>query len=161
MTISLERALRHMAWANQKVYQAVETLPDDCLQSYVVNKEWTAYEILFHICNSAGFYVYRLGIGDKPADIEEPAKVATLRKLLETHDKNLLLAVGQEDREIEFKREDKVIHRWASTILTQAVHHATEHRAQLIDTLEYKGFKPINLDDIDLWAFDEYEKGNH
>jgi hypothetical protein len=26
--------------------------------------------------------------------------------------------------------------------------------------LEYKGFKPINLDDIDLWAFDEFEKGN-
>jgi hypothetical protein len=70
------------------------------------------------------------------------------------------LAVGQEDREIEFKQQDKLIYRWASTILTQAVHHATEHRAQLIDTLEYKGFKPINLDDIDLWAFDEFEKGN-
>jgi uncharacterized damage-inducible protein DinB len=161
MTISLERALRHMAWANQKVYEAVETLPDESLQGYVVNKEWTTYEIVFHICQSAGFYVWRLGIGDKPADIEEPAKVVTLRKLLETHDKNLLLAAAQDDREIEFKREDKVIHRWASTILTQAVHHATEHRAQLIDTLEYKGFKPINLDDIDLWAFDEYEKGNH
>jgi uncharacterized damage-inducible protein DinB len=160
MTISLERALRHMAWANQKVYQAVETLPDESLQSYVVNKEWTAYEIVFHICQSAGFYVWRLGIGEKPEDIEEPAKVGTLRNLLETHDKNLLLAVGQDDREIEFKREDKVNHRWASTILTQAVHHATEHRAQLIDTLEYKGFKPINLDDIDLWAFDEFEKGN-
>jgi uncharacterized damage-inducible protein DinB len=149
-----------MAWANQKVYQAVETLPDESLQSYVVNKEWTAYEIIFHICQSAGFYVWRLGIGEKPEDIEEPAKVATLRKLLEIHDKNLLLAVGQEDREIEFKQQDKLIYRWASTILTQAVHHATEHRAQLIDTLEYKGFKPINLDDIDLWAFDEFEKGN-
>jgi uncharacterized damage-inducible protein DinB len=149
-----------MAWANQKVYQAVETLPDESLQSYVVNKEWTAYEIIFHICQSAGFYVWRLGIGEKPEDIEEPAKVATLRKLLEIHDKNLLLAVGQEDREIEFKQQDKLIYRWASTILTKAVHHATEHRAQLIDTLEYKGFKPINLDDIDLWAFDEFEKGN-
>jgi uncharacterized damage-inducible protein DinB len=149
-----------MAWANQKVYQAVETLPDESLQSYVVNKEWTAYEIVFHICQSAGFYVWRLGIGEKPADIEEPAKVGTLRNLLETHDKNLLLAVGQDDREIEFKQQDKLIYRWASTILTQAVHHATEHRAQLIDTLEYKGFKPINLDDIDLWAFDEFEKGN-
>jgi uncharacterized damage-inducible protein DinB len=75
-----------MAWANQKVYQAVETLPDESLQSYVVNKEWTAYEIIFHICQSAGFYVWRLGIGEKPEDIEEPAKVATLRKLLEIHE---------------------------------------------------------------------------
>lgn len=158
MTIGLDRALRHMAWANQRVYEAVETLPEDSLASFVVNKEWTAYEILFHICNSAGFYVYRLGVGERPADIDEPAKVVTLKNLLKIHDQNLIAAAAQDDREIEFEREGKEIRRWASTILTQSVHHATEHRAQLIDTLEYKGFKPINLDDIDLWAFDEFEK---
>jgi hypothetical protein len=38
------------------------------------------------------------------------------------------------------------------------MYHATEHRAQLIDALEYRGYKSINLDDIDLWAFDEFEK---
>lgn len=158
MTIGLERALRHMAWANQKVYEAVETLPEESLKSFVVNQEWTGYEILFHICDSAGFYVYRLGIGDRPEEIQEPAKVSTLRELLKIHDANLISAASQDDREIEFTREGKVIRRWASTILTQSVHHATEHRAQLIDTLEFKGFKPINLDDIDLWAFDEFEK---
>lgn len=158
MTISLERALRHMAWANQKVYDAVELLPEESLKSFVVNEEWTAYEILFHICNSAGFYVFRLGIGERPAEIAEPAKVKTLKDLLSIHDKNLITAASYEDREIQFEREGKIIHRWASTILTQSVHHATEHRAQLIDTLEFKGYKPINLDDIDLWAFDEFEK---
>ena len=45
MTIGLERALRHMAWANQKVYEAVESLPEESLKSFVVNEEWTAYEI--------------------------------------------------------------------------------------------------------------------
>ena len=158
MTISLERALRHMAWANQKVYSAVETLPEESLKSYMVNEEWTAYEILFHICNSAGFYVYRLGIAEKPAEIAEPASVETLRGLLAKHDANLISAASQQDREIEIHRDGKVIKRWASTILTQSVHHATEHRAQLIDTLEFKGYKPINLDDIDLWSFDEFEK---
>ena len=39
MTISLERALRHMAWANQKVYDAVEFLPEESLKSFVVNEE--------------------------------------------------------------------------------------------------------------------------
>ncbi len=160
MSISLERALRHMAWANQRVYEALETLPEESFKSFVVNEEWTAYEISFHICNSAGFYVYRLEIGEKPADIEEPAKAKTLRELLAQHDQNLISAASQDDREIEFGEEGKTIRRWASTILTQAVHHATEHRAQLIDTLEYKGYKPINLDDIDLWAFDEFEKNN-
>jgi len=111
-----------------------------------------------HICNSAGFYVFRLGIGERPDEIAEPAKVSTLKDLLSIHDKNLITAASQEDREIQFEREGKIIHRWASTILTQSVYHATEHRAQLIDTLEFKGYKPINLDDIDLWAFDEFEK---
>ena len=45
MTISLARALRHMAWANQKVYDAVELLPEESLKSFVVNEEWMAYEI--------------------------------------------------------------------------------------------------------------------
>ena len=49
MSISLERALRHMAWANQRVYEALETLPEDSFKSFVVNEEWTAYEISFHI----------------------------------------------------------------------------------------------------------------
>ena len=158
MSIGLERALRHMAWANQQVYEAADKLPEESLKSYVVNKEWTAYEILFHICNSAGFYVYRLGIGERPEEIAEPAKVSTLKNLLKIHDQNLISAAAGEEREIEFEREGQRIRRWASTILTQSVHHATEHRAQLIDTLEFKGFKPINLDDIDLWAFDELEK---
>lgn len=160
MTISLERGLRHMAWANQKVYESLETLPNEAFTCYIVNPEWTAYEISFHICESAGFYVYRLGIGDRPEKIEEPAKISTLKNLLARHDANLIEAAQQDDRQIEFNREGKTIRRWASTILTQSMHHATEHRAQLIDTLEFKGFKPINLDDIDLWAFDQFEKDN-
>jgi uncharacterized damage-inducible protein DinB len=43
-------------------------------------------------------------------------------------------------------------------LLVQAVHHATEHRAQLIDALESRGHQSINLDDIDLWAFEVFER---
>ena len=41
-----------------------------------------------------------------------------------------------------------------STIITQAVHHATEHRAQAISALEARGYKAVNLDDFDLWAYE-------
>jgi hypothetical protein len=41
----------------------------------------------------------------------------------------------------------------------QAIHHATEHRSQLVDALDFKGYKSIVLDDLDLWAFDKLEKG--
>jgi uncharacterized damage-inducible protein DinB len=43
--------------------------------------------------------------------------------------------------------------RARSTIISQAIHHATEHRAQLISALEAKGFTSINLDHYDLWAY--------
>ena len=45
-----------------------------------------------------------------------------------------------------------------STILAQSIYHAAEHRTQLIDALESKGFSPISLDDIDLWKFSKFER---
>ena len=45
-----------------------------------------------------------------------------------------------------------------STVLTQTIHHATEHRAQLMDALEARGYTPISLDDVDLWSFARYER---
>jgi uncharacterized damage-inducible protein DinB len=49
--------------------------------------------------------------------------------------------------------EGKTIIRARSTIISQAVHHATEHRAQLVSALEARGFTSINLDDYDLWNY--------
>ena len=160
MTISLERSLRHMAWANQKVYQAVSTLPDEALGSYIVNPEWTAGQICSHIAGGATWYVFRLEIEDwiDIPEVKSSADVKKVAALLHDLDSKLISVAGQEDRELTYTDDDgKVIVRWFSTILSQAIHHATEHRAQLIDALEYKGYKAINLDDIDLWAFDEFE----
>ena len=160
MTISIERALRHMAWSNQKVFSAVEQLPEESLQSYLLKPEWTAEEILSHICDSAGFYAYRLGVGPRNTPLKEPQKISELRTALARHDANLISAAGLEDQELEWVRDGRTLQRWSSTILSQAVHHATEHRAQLIDALEFRGYIPISLDDIDLWAFDQFEKNN-
>jgi uncharacterized damage-inducible protein DinB len=38
--------------------------------------------------------------------------------------------------------------------LSQSIHHATEHRAQLASALEAKGFKPLDLDELDLWSYE-------
>lgn len=158
MTISIERALRHMAWANQKVFSAVDALPADALKSYIVNEEWNAGEILHHICDSAGFYAYRLRVGPKKVELTQSHEVSALRAAIAIHDANLISAAGLEDQELEWVRDGKTLKRWSSTILSQAVHHATEHRAQLMDALEFRGFVPISLDDLDLWSFDQFER---
>jgi uncharacterized damage-inducible protein DinB len=74
--------------------------------------------------------------------------------MLADFDAKILSAVKHGEGKITGKYDGKDITRERSTIISQAVHHATEHRAQLIDALEFKGYKVINLDDIDLWAFE-------
>jgi hypothetical protein len=46
-----------------------------------------------------------------------------------------------------------------STVLSQAIHHATEHRAQIAGALATNGIDAIDLDAIDLWAYAEAEAG--
>ncbi|MFM1797124.1 MAG: hypothetical protein RL733_905 [Actinomycetota bacterium] len=163
MTIGLERLLKHMAWANQETIKHVQTLPEDALKSFATNPEWFVAEILHHIVDSADHYAYR--ISGKPAltqpgdpciaDIE---KISDLSRLLEqaaTVDAALLECVKLDDIQLEFENyEGKMVKRWRSTILSQAIHHATEHRAQLASALEAKGFKLVNLDDLDLWSYE-------
>ena len=156
MTISLKRALAHMSWANQEIFKLIAELPDEALAAYATNPEFPVREILRHIAAASGGYAYRLdGIENEPMD--QPNNMAELReiiKTLEVTDARLIKLVELGDKSIEVIRDGKTINWMRSTIITQAVHHATEHRAQAISALEARGFKAVNLDDFDLWAFE-------
>lgn len=156
MTISLDRLLKHMAWVNQKVYEAATTLPDQAFSAYIVNPEWTAGRILQHIVGGADWYQYCL-TQKEWSDIPKPAKgsdVPVLAKMLSQFDATIISEAAKGEATLTFKTEKGETSNLRSTIISQAIHHATEHRAQLIDALEYKGFKLINLDDLDLWSFE-------
>jgi hypothetical protein len=56
-----------------------------------------------------------------------------------------------------FNRYGKDMHAFTSTILAQAIHHAAEHRAQIADILAVNNLDVLNLDKIDLWAFERFE----
>ena len=163
MSITVARLLRHMAWANQETIKHLQTLPEESLKAYATNPEWFVAEIAHHIVDSADHYAFRIsGIPalTKPGEpcIDDVKVIADLTRLKEQAaivDKALLECVKLDDIQIEFKNyEDKMVKRWRSTILSQAIHHATEHRAQLASALEAKGFKPMDLDELDLWAFE-------
>jgi len=164
MTISLERLLRHMAWANQKTIEHLQTLPEDSLKSFATNPEWKVAEILRHIVESANFYAFRI-TGNFPAKVDESEAQPTrddlesLREKARAVDQALLECEKLEDVEVEFVRNNgEKVKRWRSTILSQAIHHATEHRAQIASALEAKGFAPVDLDELDLWSY-EIAKG--
>jgi uncharacterized damage-inducible protein DinB len=69
-----------MAWANQELFNAVATLPDDALNAYISNPEWTVGKILDHIYDGATWYVYRLEI-ENWVEIPEVNSVADVLKL--------------------------------------------------------------------------------
>ena len=168
MTIELNRLLAHMAWANQKTIEHLQTLPEDSIKAFATNPEWFVAEIAHHIVDSADHYAFR--ISGKPAltqpgdecidDVNVIADLARLKEQAAKVDAMLLDCVKLEEVQIEFLNyEDKLVKRWRSTILSQAIHHATEHRAQIASALEAKGFTPVNLDDLDLWSY-EIETGS-
>jgi len=161
MTIELVRLLKHMAWANQLTIKHLLTLPLEALKAYATNPEWSVAEITHHIVDSADSYAYRISgrhpelSGDSIQGIEKIADLEVLAKQAAAIDSALLQSVKLDDEQLELMNHSgNLVKRWRSTILSQSIHHATEHRAQIAGALEAKGFKPVNLDDLDLWSYE-------
>lgn len=164
MTIALNRLLAHMSWANQKTIAHLQSLPEQSLSAFATNPKWQVSEITHHIVEAADAYAFRITgehpqlPGDSIPEITTTADLALIAKQAEAIDAALLKSVSLDDEQIEFTNySGKLVKRWRSTILSQAIHHATEHRAQIASALEAKGFTPVDLDELDLWAF-EIEK---
>jgi uncharacterized damage-inducible protein DinB len=97
--------------------------------------------------------------GESIQEIENIADLEFLAKQALAIDAALLESAKLDDTQLEFTNySGNRVTRWRSTILSQAIHHATEHRAQIASALEAKGFTPVNLDDLDLWSY-EIDKG--
>ena len=164
-----EKLLKHMAWANQEIYRELSKLPDTALDAFAVNPEWQVREIVRHIWSSAAWYGYGLVDKSSLSESEEagwqiklqetqvhPQKcsdVLEIAKKLAVADEELLKAARVPESMIARENANGQVMRARSTIVSQAIHHATEHRAQIVSALEAKGFTTINLDDYDLWAY--------
>jgi uncharacterized damage-inducible protein DinB len=167
--MDMEKILKHMAWANQEILSKVADLPDEALDAYLVNPEWTVREIARHMASSATWYGWRLLDKSNFTEAESAAwqvkldrteiQPATTKDLqltldyLKAADVELFAAAELPEGDVLREWEGKIIVRKRSTIISQAIHHATEHRAQLVAALEARGFTTINLDDYDLWNY--------
>ena len=163
MTIGLERLLKHMVWANQRTIEHLESLPVEALKAFATNPDWFVSEILHHIVDSGDHYAYRISgvaVLTKPgepciADVETLSDLTRIKDQAATVDAALLECVKLDDIQLEFENySGNLVKRWRSTILSQAIHHATEHRAQLAAALEARGFAPVDLDELDLWSYE-------
>lgn len=150
-----------MAWANQQTLDHLETLPGAALGAFATNPDWTVAEIARHIVDAADFYVFRITgdwpktSGEKVQELVRIEDISMLKSQAADIDAALAECMNLDDIQVEFKNSrGEFVKRWRSTILSQAIHHATEHRAQIASALEAKGFKPVDLDELDLWSFE-------
>lgn len=156
---TLDRLLRHMAWANATLIATLAELPDSVLALASPRNEWSAAMILAHLVSAAGGYASRLEGVARPDDTEPPTSVAQLAEIAARCadlDARLRAQARLPDESIPHQRPGRPANA-RSTILAQAIHHATEHRAQIAGALSTNGLDAIDLDALDLWAYGEEE----
>ena len=157
---TLDRLLQHMAWANADLFERLAKLPDSALEHTAPGSEWSVGAIAHHLVTAAENYAQRLHGEPRAPEREVPtdsAGISELRAALATADAKLRSAAqlpGEETLNwISFNGEPMIFPRWV--LINQAVHHATEHRAQIAGSLAAHGITTIDLDAIDVWTFFE------
>lgn len=154
--ITLDKALRHMAWSNQNIIKEISKFPDDIYALRAAIGEWPIGKILNHLVSAAEWYRFLL------TDIKwtELPRISTSQMLLEVApylaelDKTLIEAASQSDAEIAFTNDEGGLELTTrSMVLTQAVTHTAEHKGQLATILRVNDFH-LDLDKFDLWNFE-------
>jgi uncharacterized damage-inducible protein DinB len=156
---TLDRLLRHMAWANATLFEWLGALSDDALGLSSPRNEWTAGMILAHYVDSAGGYASRLEGVPRQTKLEPPTTIAGLGGLAAScaaFDARLRSQASVPDGPCPSPNPANAP-RARSTVLGQAIHHATEHRAQIAGALAAHGIDAIDLDELDVWAYGNAE----
>lgn len=157
----VQRSFKHMGWANSQMLTILSGLPDEAINFSAWNPDWTVGKIAHHIVLSEGSLISR--ITEQPVDKgpESPRTAQDIKELIsicKKRDAQLLSLINTPDEIRKFKQNGNEVSFLTSTILAQAINHATEHRAQISDILVANKMDVLNLDEIDLWSFENWEK---
>ena len=156
---TLDRLLRHMAWANAALFARLTELPVDALALASPRNEWSVAMILDHLVSAAGRYAARLEGAPRPDRATSPATAAGLAELdadCAAYDARIRAQAAMPDGPADYA-DHSTGDRARSTVVAQAIHHATEHRAQIAAALATNGIDAIDLDALDLWSYGEAE----
>jgi uncharacterized damage-inducible protein DinB len=157
----VERSFKHMAWANKQMLTILQGLPDEAINFSAWNPDWTVGKIAHHIVIAEGRLISRIVNQPSPPEPDAPTTAAGIKELISIcaeRDAQLSSLVNTPDEMRTFVRYGNEVAFLTSTILVQAVHHASEHRAQISDILASNNLDVLNLDEIDLWSFEKWER---
>ena len=160
---TLDRLLRHMAWANAALFDTLAAGSDEDLALAAPRNEWPAGRILAHLVGAAARYAARLeGLArpDEEPPVTAVAELADLKTRCAAYDARIRAQAALPDGPAQLCRTwTPIVWRAIDRRSRQAIHHATEHRAQIAGALATNGIDTIDLDALDLWAFTEAEDG--
>ena len=156
-----QRALRHMGWANLEMLKILSGLSSDTLNFSAWNSEWTVAKVVHHIVISQGRLISRATGEAAPKEIDVPLTATDIEALVpifKERDAHMLALANLPERVLKFQRFGMDTEFLTTTILVQAVHHAAEHRTQISDILAANRMDVFNLDELDLWHFEGWER---
>jgi uncharacterized damage-inducible protein DinB len=146
---------RHNAWATAQLLEFCQNLDHAILHSMVPGTYGTILETLRHIVASEGSYLYRL-TGEPSLhgwSPDDPGGFDVLREraaLLASTWEQLVAGEVDTERMGEARGDDGLFAVRAGVFITQAFHHANEHRAHVCTILGAKGHEPP---DLSAWAY--------
>ncbi len=153
--INLETSIRHMGWANHRMLTEIASLPIECLSATYGPAEWNVARIARHIAGSNEWYAYLLS-QRQWTDLQDPTnaqEVLALRDYIDSFTEYFLEQASAPDAVIEFTDEFGSHTASRAVVISQAVYHATEHRAHIATAIEVQGITKIDLDGYDVWAY--------
>jgi uncharacterized damage-inducible protein DinB len=157
---TLTTLFRHNHWANVRILERCAGLTDEQLAATIAGTYGSIRDTLQHIVTAERSYFSRISTGqryDRPEDAP-PLTLADMMDSIRTTGSGLI------EWAPKVQAGDTVQIDWDGTprevpktiLLTQAINHATEHRAQIMAILTQLGIQPP---DLDSWSyFDELER---
>ena len=159
-TDTLTTLFRHNRWANERILERCAGLTAEQLDATIVGAFGSIRDTLQHIVTAERSYFSRISTGQpyrRPEDAP-PLTIVEMTESVRASGSGLIEWVPK------VQAGDTVQVNWEGAprdvpktiLLTQAINHATEHRAQIMAILTQLGIQPPELDS---WSyFDELEQ---
>jgi uncharacterized damage-inducible protein DinB len=148
---SLATLFSHNLWANLRLLECCAALSSEQLDATISGTYGSIHDTLEHIVNAEQSYFSRISTGQRRRRRPEGAPPLTIAEMTESV---RTTGTGLIDWAQKIQADDKVPVEMDGTmrdvpktiLLTQAINHATEHRAQIMVILTQLGIEPPELD---------------
>ncbi|HJU57331.1 MAG TPA: DinB family protein [Actinomycetota bacterium] len=156
MATLLDEAFAHHAWATLRVFDALDGLGSEQLETAVPGTYGSILDTMRHIVGADCSYLFVTTRGRVSNVLEDRMDLTELRSVMERNGGawSKLLAEGVDPTEVLARRWDDGSKTEApiGIRLAQALHHGTDHRSQICTALTTLGIEPPL---IDVWDFGE------